>query len=1098
MSLQFQAIAWQAYDTTVAVNGRKDQQAYVIKAFGRTQTGETVSLSITDFRPHFYVKVPMAWGLVQKDIFKDIILDKLGLTSLRTSMYDPTFVEAHDFWGFTNKRKFKFIRLAFSTLRCMAAVRRILESETISHPRLFRVPCRLQLYEANIDPYIRFMHYQNIRPCGWVCIDEARLEDASTLETSADHDKEAHWKDVLPLSAPTPSSSAPFVVASFDIECTSSSGEFPVASKTYRPIANQLYEVYKAHVAHGSSDYKVKESVAQSLLYILGMASDYAFAGVALHRHHLLHRASSDIERSIRMKIDDINTILSGKFIGEVNGKQQTRDQIVTTLANTLSELLPGLMGDPIIQIGTTFHRYGEAQCFKRHIITLGGCAPVDGAEVLACNTEEDMLVEWQKLITSTDPDIITGYNIMGFDFQYMVERAKQLNISNAFMRLTRFNGAASQYKEMRLSSSALGDNILRYITMDGRVIIDLMKVVQRDHKLDSYRLDAVASHFLGQNKHDVSPQDIFRLQDGSNDDRCMIARYCLQDCALCNHLVIKLDVLSGNIGMANVCWAPLSYIFMRGQGIKIFSLVMKQCFDDGYKIPVVKNFAEVEDAADSYEGAIVLEPKQAVYLDQPVTVLDYASLYPSSIISENLSHDMLVLDSQYDNLEGVQYLDVSYDVDKGGGMMEERVCRFVQPPDGDKGIIPRILMKLLQARADTRLQMACPEVSPFQRSILDGLQNAYKITANSLYGQIGARTSPIYLKDIAACTTATGRRMILQAKQFLEGTYGADVIYGDTDSVFCIFPNDVLSRFTSDGKDKILSSIQAAKHASRAFKSLLKAPHDLEYDKTFWPFILLSKKRYVGNLYEQDNTQFQQKSMGIVLKRRDNANIVKKIYGGVIDIILNDQNIHSSVRYLKDSLDTLITGDVCMSDLVVTKSLRADYKDPTKIAHKVLAERIGDRDPGNKPQVNDRIPYVFVRSPSDKALQGERIEIPDYVVKNNLPIDYGHYITNQIMKPVLQIYELVLEQLPGFDKPTGYYDALLSNIEKQLGDPGKAREKLCAIRQQDVKAILFDPYLQRLLEGSNKKLRKSRIAAKYMDDADVKPKRTTRKQASA
>ena len=138
----------------------------------------------------------------------------------------------------------------------------------------------------------------------------------------------------------------------------------------------------------------------------------------------------------------------------------------------------------------------------------------------------------------------------------------------------------------------------------------------------------------------------------------------------MCNLLAAKLEILANNSGMANVCIVPLSFIFMRGQGVKIFSLVAKRCRDDGLLIPTrQKPRAPGADAAaddeegEGYEGAIVLEPQVGMYLDDPVSVLDYNSLYPSSMISHNLSHDSLVIDhARYGSLPGVEYVEVCYD----------------------------------------------------------------------------------------------------------------------------------------------------------------------------------------------------------------------------------------------------------------------------------------------------------------------------------------------------------------------------------------------------------------------------------------------------
>ena len=134
---------------------------------------------------------------------------------------------------------------------------------------------------------------------------------------------------------------------------------------------------------------------------------------------------------------------------------------------------------------------------------------------------------------------------------------------------------------------------------------------------------------------------------------------------------------------------------------------------------------------------------------------------------------------------------------------------------------------------------------------------------------------------------------------------------------------------------------------------------------------------------------------MGIVLKRRDNANIVKICYGGVITKLLEEKTIDSAVVFLKEKLEELINGKFPIEDLTITKTLRGYYKVPESIAHKVLADRMGERDPGNKPSSNDRIPYVYIavkEQKGKKILQGDRVENPDYINQHKLQIDYKFY----------------------------------------------------------------------------------------------------------
>jgi hypothetical protein len=222
---------------------------------------------------------------------------------------------------------------------------------------------------------------------------------------------------------------------------------------------------------------------------------------------------------------------------------------------------------------------------------------------------------------------------------------------------------------------------------------------------------------------------------------------------------------------------------------------------------------------------------------------------------------------------------------------------------------------------------------------------------------------------------------------------------------------------------------------------------------------------------------------MGIVLKRRDNAQIVKKIYGGVIDIILQKQDLGASIEFLKDELSDLVQGKAPINDLVITKNLRASYKDPSKIAHKVLADRIGARDPGNRPVVNERIPYVYIKTNSTSGLQGDKIENPEFIVENKLIPDYLHYITNQIMKPLLQLYALCLDELPGYEKDYKYWEEIDKNLQIKpiYQDEIKRYNRIDNLKLQMVKALLFDSYIELLSEP--KKLSVKKI--KEIKDSD-------------
>ena len=366
-------------------------------------------------------------------------------------------------------------------------------------------------------------------------------------------------------------------------------------------------------------------------------------------------------------------------------------------------------------------------------------------------------------------------------------------------------------------------------------------------------------------------------------------------------------------------------------------------------------------------------------------------------------------------------------------------------------------------------------------KNVLDKRQLSIKLTANSVYGQAGAKTGTFYEKDVAASTTATGRKLLFYGRSVIEECYNntriqlksgkivfvtASCVYGDTDSVFFKFDIKDEQGNVIKNKEALEITIEVAQLAGNLATKFLKPPHDLEYEKTFWPFCLLTKKRYDGMLCEFDVNKSKLKSMGNVLKRRDNAAIVKDIYGGVINILMKEKNLEQSIKFVRDSLDNIVNNNYNIDKFVVTKSLRGYYKNPKQIAHNVLAERIAVRDPGNKPGPGDRINYVYIVNTNKKSLQGDRIDTPEWITNNNLDIDINHYISNQIMKPLQQLFALELENIIDFKKRRGvtlqsWYKEV-DKLREKWKDPEKFVKKLEELKMKEIKILIFDDYLKK------------------------------------
>ena len=902
-------------------------------------------------------------------------------------------------------------------------------------------------------------------------------------------------------------------------------------------------------------------------------------------------------------KLNIVDILLSAKF--ERDAKIQYTNEVLTMM-------FPRLKGDTVTFIGSTFMRYGEPEPYLNHCLVVGSCDPVEGAVIETTETELDLLLQWRNLIQTENPDIIIGYNIFGFDYEFMFRRAQENHCEHEFLKLSRkCDEVCAKDTDGVLSIEntkiilATGEYDLRFYKTTGRLQIDMYTYFRRDFNLASYKLDNVAGQYIsdavkqikysehpihgsvtelfstnlsglhindfihieligftsdyykdgkkfrvldieynrvvyemkngkecsntfnviiiggiemndntiknvkwGMAKDDVTPQDIFRLSKGSSADRAIVAKYCIQDCNIVHHLMSKIDVITGYVEMARICSVPISFLVFRGQGIKLTSYVAKKCREKNTLMPDL----EKSNSVDGYEGAIVLPPKCSMYMDNPVCCVDYASLYPSSMISQNYSHDSKVWTKEYDlngtliretgetngngqyiydNLPNYQYIDIEFDTYKvcrktptskaDKVISGKKICRWAQLPDNQKSIMPAILEELLQARKNTRKKIKT-ESDPFIQNILDKRQLGYKVTANSLYGQCGARTSTFYEQDVAASTTATGRMLITYAKRMIEEVYlnriydtkccglvkcNAEYVYGDTDSVF--FTLNLENHLTGEkirGKRALEMTIEIGQDIGEFCSKFLKAPQCLNYEKTLMPFILLSKKRYVGMLYEEDANVGHLKYMGLSLKRRDSCDYLKDTYGGILNILIKENNIQKSIDFLNKSLENLINGTVPMEKLAITKALRSDYKNPMQIGHWVLAERIGARDPGNRPKPGDRMRFVFVVNKDKKALMGNKIETPEHILDNKLPIDYTHYITNQLMKPLQQLFGLALESIWEHQHKTSaikMYRKDIANLKFENPDMEifmKKKEKYCSIK---IKKLLFDKYLTQI-----------------------------------
>lgn len=1246
-----QILDWYTYDA----KDENDQQFFKMLMFGKTKENKTVTLHIDDFPPHFFIKVPKTWNLREKKILLEWIEKHIHYKSKYSIIKSKClYMTRKKFYGFDNFNNYNFIRLMFKSFNGLRSCRRLFEEskeiddERYVFPRKLNIPNLiynkiLPIYEANIDPILRLLHFRNLKACGWVQIKDKYIfendEKLTTSDIEIGIEKGSNtytWQTLNPYEY---NENSKIKIMCLDIECDSSHGDFPLAKKDCLALSRELvdwfintstiitkdklYKMLKIVICDKKNidnpelsfldcvdkvDKSQLNNICDVILEVFELKNinknDNYFTGFEVideetseKKYILSNKTEIYYNKKIIVTKSDKKLVISS-VLGDK--KKEFRKSKVSELNEKLNDLIPKVNGDPVIQIVSSFIYFGDNKPYKTYAQALKSSNDLANTETICYETETELLLDWHRILREENPDIYTGYNIYNFDIPFLYERAEELDIIDEFSVLGRINGVKSELKDKG------GKLNCKFVNMPGRISLDIFNIVKRDYNLSSYKLDSVSANFirgkiknydknkiktnntksikkgdfikilinLGYSedvykdhkyeilditddiitlndeigddiedgaelywclgKDDISPKDIFTYQKMGPYERYLILKYCAQDVWLCIELMNLLQIINKNIAMANVCSTPLSWIFERGQGIKILSLVAKTCREKGFLIPTINKSSDMS----GYEGACVLKPYPDIYLDHPISVLDYASLYPSSMISKNLSHECYCIDKQWLGDEGAKkiekiglsYSDIEYDnfryVNKKKVIDGKKKVRFIQLKDNKKGIIPEILNNLLTARKNTRKKMkfktyrfledgneiefeGIPEeldsdnilvknicdkkiinksniisventYKLVQQDNLEGEQLAYKVTANSLYGQIGARTSPIYLKEIAAATTAEGRTQLEKASSFAENPMNFPqvlnngetiylknkTVYGDTDSVFVKFDIRDGDGNPITGKAALQPSIDLAVSVEQ--RIILDKPQYLEYEKTFYPYLQIAKKKYVGNLYEHDVNKFKRKAMGIVLKRRDNAPILKIVYGGIIDIIMDDKDISKAVNYCRREMRNIINGKYDINKFIISKSLNSYYKDPDRIAHKVLADRIGERDPGNKPETGDRIPFIYIKN--EKAvLQGDRIESPSYILENNIPIDYEFYITNQLMNPLSQIFSLVVEKLGGFKERSDYFEILRKSYKSKYKTEEEIDKKIKADREKMASNLIFEDIERIMYQRANK-----------------------------
>lgn len=594
---------------------------------------------------------------------------------------------------------------------------------------------------------------------------------------------------------------------------------------------------------------------------------------------------------------------------------------------------------------------------YKKLLVAKDG---TDTTEREFLGSELAVLNRFIQLVKKVDPDIIIDYNGDHFDIPYIIQRLQTYNL---IANIGRDNREWQQ--------RSFGGNVETLIT--GRVHMDVMKIIQKNFQLVNYSLATTAKEIIGKEKLDVPASKMREIWN--NNDINEFLEYAEVDAKLTLDLLIETKLLDKYIAIAKISGALLHNVINGGQTQLIEPLLLKEFYKENRLFPNRPTEAEMEERkkCGKYEGAFVGDP--VLGLHKNIAVVDFVSLYPTSMISHNICVTSLSEDGTIETPNGAKF--ISKDV-------------YV-------GVLPRVLERLFNERIRIKTLMKSEEDKQ-QKEYYDAMQYAIKIWLNSAYGLTGFVGSRFFIQDVAASITAIGRKTILRAND-LTIKNGYDVLYNDTDSIFIKIPELKSKNEIAHSLEPLLDQVN----------SELPLPMKLTFEDFFISGIFFARKRYI--LLDENG---KYKIRGIEMRRRDWAPIVPKTMKVVFDKILKEDDLEGALKYAQTVIinvgnygtngNDFSNGNMDIADLTITKKYgRIDYKN--KQPHAELVNRL-TKENRNVYGLGDRVGYIIRRGNSKELLYHKSV-LPEDILNGRYQIDSKYYLERQLFPPLERIFDV-------------------------------------------------------------------------------------------
>ncbi|KAL8792596.1 MAG: hypothetical protein Q9195_004819 [Heterodermia aff. obscurata] len=619
--------------------------------------------------------------------------------------------------------------------------------------------------------------------------------------------------------------------------------------------------------------------------------------------------------------------------------------------------------------------------------------------------SELDLINRMVDIVRHHDPDILTGYEVHGGSWGYMIERARckyDYNLCDEFSRML-----SQSHGRIGKENDRWGFNHTSTIRVTGRHMINIWRAMRGELNLLQYTMENVVFHLLHRRIPHYTYEDLTRwFQAEKPNDLAKVLDYYISRVQLDLEILEQNELIPRTSEQARLLGVDFFSVFSRGSQFKVESLMFRIAKPESYLLPSPsRKQVGQQNALECLP--LVMEPQSDFY-NSPLLVLDFQSLYPSVMIAYNYCYSTFL--GRVVNWRGQNKMGFT-DYKREQRLLELLKDRVNISPNGilyakpeiRKSLLAKMLGEILETRVMVKSGMKVDKEDKTLQRLLNNRQLALKLIANVTYGYTSASFSGrMPCSEIADSIVQTGRETLEKAIALIHSVarWGAEVVYGDTDSLFVY-----LKGRTKDEAFDIGAEI------AKTITDMSPRPIKLKFEKVYFPCVLLAKKRYVGFKYESRNqTEPDFDAKGIETVRRDGTPAEQKIEEKALKILFRTADLSQVKDYFQRQCTKIMKGKVSVQDFCFAKEVKlGTYSEKglpppgALISTKRMLE-----DPRTEPQYGERVPYVVI-SGAPGARLIDRCVAPDVLLHNeNNELDAEYYISKNVIPPLERIFNLV------------------------------------------------------------------------------------------